>query len=285
MRRAGRVVLVLVAAILVVGLVVHLTARRLFDLEIKAAVAAIGAVAPTPVDREGLPPLVRAFAERSLAGRSALPAAVSFDQAAEMKLKPDAGWTPVSAHQTVGIGAPAFVWDASMTIYPPVSVRVIDAYVGGTGRLKVRLLGSIPISGAAGPEVSRSELFRYLAELPWAPYAMLGNPALRWREVDASTVEVSAATADGQTARVRLIFDAAGDIVAAEADDRPRETEGRFVPTPWRGDFSDYRDFGAVRLPARAEVSWGLPGGRYVYFRGDILSYGTAGMAGPQSRS
>ncbi len=276
MRRAGRVILVLVAAVLVVGLIVHLTARRLFDMEIDAAVAAVGAVAPTPVDRGRLPPLVRAFAERAVAGRSALPAAVSFDQAAEMKLKPDGGWTPVSAHQTVGIGAPAFVWYARAQLAPLIGVRVIDAYVGGAGRLKVRLLGSIPMSEATGPEVSHSELFRYLAELPWAPDAMLGNPALHWREVDAATVEVSAETADGQTASVRFVFDAAGEIIAAEADDRPRETGGRFVPTRWRGDFSDYREFDGVRLPAHAEVAWVLPGGPYVYFRGDILSYAAA---------
>ena len=276
MRRAGRVVLVLVAAILVVELIVHLVAYRLFNMEIDATVAGVGAVAPTPVDRQSLPPPVRAFAERAVPSGSALPAVVVFDQAAEMKLRPDAGWTLVSAQQTVGIGAPAFVWDARTTIYPPVSVRVIDAYVGGVGRLKVRLFGSIPISGAAGPEIDQSELFRYLAELPWAPYAILGNPALHWREVDASTVEVSAKTADGRTATVRLIFDAAGDIIASEADDRPRETEGRFVPTRWRGDFSDYREFDGVRLPAHAEVAWVLPGGPYVYFRADILSYDVA---------
>jgi Family of unknown function (DUF6544) len=276
MRRAGRVVLVLVAAVVVVGLVVHLTARRLFVMEVDATVEAVSAVAPTPVDREGLPPLVRAFAERAVAGRPALPAAVSFDQAAEMRLKPDAGWTPVSAHQTVGIGAPAFVWDARARMAQLIGVRVIDAYVGGTGRLTVRLLGSIPISEATGPEVSRGELFRYLAELPWSPYAMLGNPALRWREVDDSTVEVSAATADGQTASVRLVFDEAGDIIAVEADDRPRESEGRFLATSWRGDFSDYKDFGGVRLPARADVAWMLETGPYVYFRGDVLSYDVA---------
>jgi Family of unknown function (DUF6544) len=273
MRRAGRVILALVAAVLAVGLVVHLTARRLFDMEIDAAVAAVGAVAPTPVGRDRLPPLIRAFAERAVAGRSVLPAAVRFDQAAEMKLTPDAGWTPVSAHQTVGVGAPAFVWDARARMAPLIGVRVIDAYVGGTGRLKVRLLGSIPMSEATGPEVSRSELFRYLAELPWAPYAMLGNPALRWRQVDASTVEVSSETADGQTASVRIIFDEAGDIIAAEAGDRPREANGRFIPTRWRGDFSDYKDFGGVRLPSHAEVAWMLETGPHVYFRGDILSY------------
>ena len=202
-----------------------------------------------------------------------VPAKVSFTQNVEMKLRPDAGWTKVAARQVVGIGAPAFAWDARADIMPLVSMRVIDAYVGGEGRLKVRLLGSIPVADAAGPEVTYGELYRYLAELPWAPQAILGNPSLRWRQIDDTNVEVSAETPDGAVARVRLTFDAAGDITSVEAEDRPREDKGAFIPTGWRGEFSDYRDFGGIRLPAHAEVSWLLDDGPYTYFRGDLVSY------------
>ena len=48
---------------------------------------------------------------------------------------------------------------------------------------------------------------------------MLHNPHLSWREIDATTIEVSAESAEGP-ARVRLIFED-GDIGRVEADDRP----------------------------------------------------------------
>ena len=179
-------ILVILFAVFIAGLVAHLTARRLFGMEIEAAFAEVGAVKPSEVDRTGLTPIVRAFAERALAGKPGLPDKVEFTQAAEMKLRPDAAWTKVPAHQTIGIGAPAFAWDAWAGIAPLIGIRVIDAYVGGAGRLKVRLFGSIPLATATGPQVTYAELFRYLAELPWAPHAILGNPSLRWREIDAT---------------------------------------------------------------------------------------------------
>lgn len=266
-------IFVILFAILIVALVVHLTARRLFDMEIEAAFAAVGKVAPVAVDRAALPPLVRAFAERAIGETGDLPTRVSFTQDAALKMRPEAEWTSVTARQVIGIGAPAFAWDARADIMPLVGMRVIDAYVGGEGRLRVRLLGSIPVANATGPEVNYGELYRYLAELPWAPQAILGNPALRWRQIDDASVEVAAETSDGDLARVRLTFDAAGDIVAIEADDRPREEKGAFLHTRWRGEFTDYRDFGGIRLPAHAEVSWLLDDGPFTYFRGDLVSY------------
>jgi len=74
---------------------------------------------------------------------------------------------------------------------------------------------------------------RYLAELAWAPHAMLHNPQLSWREIDATIVEVSAESPAG-LARVRLIFEN-GDIARVEADDRPGAVGRRIVPTRWQG--------------------------------------------------
>ncbi|MCB1487980.1 MAG: hypothetical protein KDJ88_11055 [Bauldia sp.] len=267
------VILIIIVVAVVAALAAHLVARRLFDREIEAAFAGVGAVTPVAVDRDGLPPPVRAFAERNTAGRPDLPREVRLIQAAEMKLKPDAGWTKVSARQAIGIGAPAFAWDANATMAPLVSVRVIDAFVEGEGRLKVRLFGSVPMVTATGPEASYGELFRYLAELAWAPHAILANPALRWRAIDGRTVEVAADTADGQTARVRLIFDTDGDVVAIEADDRPRDEGGKLVPQPWRGTFGDYRDFDGIRIPTRADVTWITDAGPFTYFRGEVVTY------------
>ena len=57
---------------------------------------------------------------------------------------------------------------------------------------------------------------RYLAELIWAPHAKRHNPALSWREIDATAVEVSASSAGGP-ARVRLICEN-GDVARIEAE-------------------------------------------------------------------
>lgn len=110
---------------------------------------------------------------------------------------------------------------------------------------------------------------RFLAELPWNPDAMLNAPALKWRQLDEKTIEVSL-MASGGAAIVRLLFDDAGDIVGSEADDRPMSVGAGSVPTKWIGRFSDYADFGRYRLPRHGEVAWVLPAGEFLYWRGDI---------------
>jgi hypothetical protein len=131
--------------------------------------------------------------------------------------------------------------------------------------------GSAAHYRSRGQELSRGELMRYLAELIWAPHAMQRNPQLSWREIDASTVEVSAASASGP-ARVRLIFED-GDIARIEADDRPRTVGRRIVPTRWEGCCGYYRAVEGCRVPTRAAVSWLLVDGPFEYWRGTVTDY------------
>jgi hypothetical protein len=145
-----------------------------------------------------------------------------------------------------------------MQAAPLLSAHILDCYVDGEGLLEARLLGSLPLARLTGPEVSKGELMRYLAELIWAPHAMQHNPLLSWREIDASTVEVSAAI-ENDPARVRLIFQN-GDIARIEADDRLRAAGRRIVPTRWRGCCGDYRE---IRLPRSDPGSGALVVGQW----------------------
>ncbi|HSU04104.1 MAG TPA: DUF6544 family protein, partial [Acetobacteraceae bacterium] len=135
-----------------------------------------------------------------------------------------------------------------------------------TGWLEARLFGSLRLARSTGPATDRGELMRYLAELPWAPHALLQNRSLSFRQIDRNSVEVSAPCADGP-ACVRLVF-AGTDVARIEADDRPRIEGRRIVPRPWTGRFADWRELGGVRVPTRAEVSWILPSGPFECWRG-----------------
>ena len=51
--------------------------------------------------------------------------------------------------------------------------------MGGEGRFDIVALGFIPIARAKHtPALVRGELMRYLAEIPWAPDAILCNSAV-----------------------------------------------------------------------------------------------------------
>ena len=52
----------------------------------------------------------------------------------------------------------------------------------------------VPVSRGKGEETAIGEAMRYLAELPWAPPAML-NPQLHWHVIDEAIVEVETRSA------------------------------------------------------------------------------------------
>ena len=128
------------------------------------------------------------------------------------------------------------------------------------------------VAGFAGPDADFGELMRYIAELAWTPDAILQNLSLSWREIDESTVEVTAMS-DGGVALVALSFDENDDIVEMNAKERCRADGNGMTPTPWRGFFSNYRLIGGRRIPSHAEVGWVLDSGYYAYWRGDIIEY------------
>lgn len=193
---------------------------------------------------------------------------VRFRQTGEMQLKPGR-WSSFRAEQEMAATRVEFVWRADFRLAPLVPLRVNDWYRDGSGGLDGKLWRRLPIMRVRGEEVARGEAMRYLAELPWMPQAMIDNTELEWRAVDNKTVEVATHVGAAQAA-VTLHFDDAGDIVAASASARPRLVGKETVETPFRGEFADYREFGGARMPTRAEVSWLLADGPFIYFRAEV---------------
>jgi len=175
-----------------------------------------------------------------------------------------------SAVQHFAVNRVAFSWRARFPLVGPVAIRVVDEYADGDGKLEVRALG-LPMQRQSGPEIITGEALRYLAELPWVPYAMAQNRELEWRQLDERHIEVAAHVGEERLA-VELEFDAVGDVVRSSSQMRLFEVEKSWVPTPWAGEFRDYKLLGGIRIPTAAEVYWDLESGRFVYWRGKITS-------------
>lgn len=249
----------------------HLLTAAAFRRKTREISARLENMAAAEVQAAPVPAIIQSFASRAV-GRNPVPRTVWLRQTGEMRVAPDAPWRPFRAEQVISILRPGFAWSARMKVMPLLSAQILDCYVDNDGMLEARLCGSLPLARLAGLEISKGELMRYLAELIWAPHAMLHNPALAWRQIDATTVEVSAPSIGGP-ARVRLILED-GDIARIEADDRPRTAGRRMVATKWRGYCDDYREMGGCRIPTRARVSWLLDDGPFEYWRGKVTAYG-----------
>jgi hypothetical protein len=216
-----------------------------------------------------LPALVRAYAERVVPSEPGTGVSVRLAQVGEMMLKPGAAPRSFSANEELWADRVAFAWHARFPLLGPISLRVTDSYDAGSGALDVRLLG-LPLQRNRGPELALGEAFRYLAEIPWVPHAILANPELEWRDVDERTVEVGTRVG-GERVAVRLGFNESGEIVQTVAN-RPRAEAGNLV-APWVGLYGDYRYLGGIRVPTRGEVRWDLPEGPFTYWRGTITGF------------
>ena len=214
-----------------------------------------------------LPALVSRYAGQALGGGPAT-GRVKIEQRGEMTLKQGAAPKEFSATETFETEAVAFRWKARFQIVGPLAISVTDFYDGSDGGIEVRVLG-LPVQRKRGTEMAEGEAFRYLAEIPWVPQAIVANSRLEWRELDQRRVEVATRVLEKRVA-VQLTFDENDHIIETRAE-RPR-SDARNAVTPWIGRYSAYREVAGVVIPTRGEVGWGLPTGLFTYWRGEVTS-------------
>lgn len=225
--------------------------------------------------RTDLPEIVRAYLERALPSGRAVPPQVRIRQQGQMWRAPGARALRFTATERFSTERVAFSWRARFPLFGPLALTVADGYAEGDGTLEVRALG-VRLQRGRGPELTQGEALRYLAELPWVPHAIAINHELEWRRLDDGRVEVSTRVA-GERPAVEIEFDEAGDIARVSSKMRKLEVGKAWVPTPWGGEFADYRVLGGIRLPTRAEVHWQLEGEPFVYWRGSVVGVEVVG--------
>ncbi len=95
------------------------------------------------------------------------------------------------AVQTIDLRRPEFEWRASTGLFGCISV--LDALKDGEAHLEARAFRLLPIATVRGEAAAaKGEIMRYLAELAWAPDAILLNASLALTIIDHRTLRVSA---------------------------------------------------------------------------------------------
>jgi hypothetical protein len=200
--------------------------------------------------------------------------AVELTQSGRMKRKLGVDtWMDFTAAQTISTRRCEFDWRARAVPLGIISAR--DTLKNSEEGVDFTALGLIPVGCAEhSSALMRGELMRYLAELAWAPYAILLNRALRWRLKGPDTLAISAG-AEEVASEVILGLDSAGRITWGFAADRPRSASAPCLPTPWRGWFSDYRHHDGFWIPFAGEFAWEIDGTEEVYGQGRIENWET----------
>ncbi len=183
-----------------------------------------------------------------------------------MRLGPSKPWMPFTAAQTMASRQIEFRWRANFKMARFIPGVVVDSFVNGHGQLNAWILWFLRVAHATGPKIDRSEIQRYLAEIAWCPMALLNNDFLRFQELTSECVRVSAFNDDTY---VDLLFDNNSDICGVKSLTRYRDQDTQ----PWEGRFSDYQNFGGIRIPTFGEVWWDAPEERFVYWRGNVTQF------------
>ncbi len=226
-----------------------------------------------PRELAALPAPVQRFFGVALTPGQPIIAAVTVQHSGTFNLS-EAGeqWRPFRSGQRVITRRPGFVWNASISMVPGLSVRVHDAYVAGEGILHPAVMGLFTLTELHGtPEVAQGELMRFFAETAWYPTALLPSQGVSWSAVDERSAD--ATLEDGPLRlTLRFGFNASGLIESIRAEARGRTVGKAVVMTPWEGRYSDYREREGMRVPFSGEVAWLTPEGRRPYWRGAITS-------------
>lgn len=184
---------------------------------------------------------------------------------------PNAPWMPFTGEQHNFMSPPTRLFSMQATMHG-LPVDALHTYDEQGARMRVKLLSLIPVVDLEGTAFTRTETVTVFNDMCVMAPATLVDPAIRWKEIDARSVE-GTYTNGPNTIRAVLVFDDAGALVNFWSDDRPSlAPDGKtFVPQRWSTPIADYRMQGHVRLASRGQARYAAATGDYAYIEFDHL--------------
>lgn len=267
-------VLLLIAGIIVIGSVVFVAfSSNSFQRSVEGEVSVLSRSAeqtipkPFPVEKiEELPEPVQQYLAYVIPAGAEPVRFVRMKQTGEFRTDPAGEWMPLEAEQYFSAGFPAFIWHAKIRFLSVFRIDVRDKFDGAKGNMLVKLLSTVPIADAKGPEIDISSLHRYVGEMPWFPTAFLNEEYISWEPIDSSRAR--AIITDGKcTASVEFSFDEVGRITKVTTDERYRTVGDQFVRDRWTGYYDDYEERNGMNVPMEIVAEWNLPEGDFSYVR------------------
>ncbi|MBS0326247.1 MAG: hypothetical protein JSS46_06830 [Proteobacteria bacterium] len=167
----------------------------------------------------------------------------------EIKLK---GWYAFKAEEVICWGR-GFVWRASVRV-GWTFIRGGDGFVDGTGAMRWKLFGAIPIVSASGDDITRSAAGRVNIESIWLPSALYTTDGV-WTGSD-DTHFRGRFSAHGEPADISYAVDAEGRLRSVGMPRWGNPGNGPFQYVACGGTVEAERSFGGYTIPTRMRVGW-----------------------------
>ncbi len=234
---------------------------------------------------EGLPAPVKRYFQTVLKDGQPIITAATVQHSGTFNMSETGeNWKPFTSTQRVITHRPGFDWDARIIMFPGIAAHIHDAYIDGSGMLKVAVLGLIPVADLpATADLSKGEFMRFCFEAAWYPTALLPSQGVVWKAVDAQSADATF-TGAGITINVRFGFSADGLIDTVFAKERGRLVKGTMTQAPWLGHYSNYAERSGMLVPIQSEVGWSLPEGAKTYYR-SLMTTVSYEFASPPDRN
>jgi hypothetical protein len=162
-------------------------------------------------------------------------------------------WAPFRGQERLTVGG-GFVWAA--TARPlGLPVRGFDRWTRGSGQMRWRLFGAVPILSATGEDVTRSAAGRHAGEmLILMPTAALA-PEVSWRSSDADSA-VATVHVGERTHEVTITVDPDGQLVESVIQRWGPLGHGAFGLQPFGVTLRGEVAAGGMRIPRRVTAGW-----------------------------
>lgn len=207
--------------------------------------------APTPspasFDPEmaaGLPAPARRWLTHAIAPGTPLYRTVLLAQHGQIRL---GSWRSLRATQVVA-ALDGFVWATTIRMMG-LPVTGFDRYASGSGQIRHRLLGLVPVASATGPDIARGAAGRLASETVFVPAAGLVDP-VRWQAVDESRATMLVPVG-GHTHEVTVTVAASGALREVSMPRWAQQRRAGFRERPFTVVVQEEATFEGYTIPAR----------------------------------
>jgi hypothetical protein len=215
---------------------------------------ASGAEAPaifTAARASDLPEPVRRWLVHAIAEGTPLARAVELRMHGEIFL---GRWSPFTAVQRLSLTG-GFVWAATARLLG-LPIRGFDRWTRGSGEMRWRLFGVVPMASARGPDVTRSAAGRLAGELLVALPTVALAPEVRWRPLDDDRA-VADVRAGGTTHEVTVTVGADGTLAGLGMRRWGPLDRKTFGEQPFGAIFDGELVTGGLRVPRHVTAGYG----------------------------
>lgn len=161
-------------------------------------------------------------------------------------------WRAFRARQVIVPGT-GLVWAARVG-RRPLAVTGFDRFTHGTGQMRWRLAGLVPVATASGPDTDRSAAGRLAAEAVLLPPAMLA-PGIAWTAVDERRARATVGVGPW-THELTLAVDGAGRLAEVSLPRWGAPGDGPPHEAVFRVALEGEVDAGGVLVPGGFAASW-----------------------------